>query len=383
MEAHKSFRSNDGPPSHRQLTPIRIVRGLLCLLVLLLTAFMMLVCCSPFTAIVIRVFSIHHSRKATSFCFGAWLALWPFLFEKINKTKVIFAGEPVPPRERVLLIANHRTEVDWMYLWDLALRKGSLGYIKYVLKSSLMKLPVFGWSFHILDFISVERKWEVDASKMLQMLSTFTDPRDPIWLAVFPEGTDYTEQKCMRSQKYAAEKGLPVLKNVLLPKTKGFHACLDTLRSSLDAVYDVTIGYRHRCPTLMDNVYGVDPSEVHIHIRRIPLNKIPISEDETAAWLMNTFELKDNLLSDFKSKGHFPCQGTEGDLPIVKCLVNVIVVISLTSLGVFLLFFSVWFRVYVALACACLSTVTYFNIRPSPVTGIVKEMFSRSNRSCE
>ncbi|RZC45514.1 hypothetical protein C5167_038470 [Papaver somniferum] len=109
-----------------------------------------------------------------------------------------------------------------MYLWDLALRKGSLGYIKYVLKSSLMKLPVFGWSFHILDFISVERKWEVDASKMRQMLSTFTDPRDPMWLAVFPEGTDYTEQKCTRSQKYAAEKGLPVLKMCFCQKQGAF-----------------------------------------------------------------------------------------------------------------------------------------------------------------
>ncbi|OVA04561.1 Phospholipid/glycerol acyltransferase [Macleaya cordata] len=281
---------------------------------------MMLVYCAPFTAVILRIFSIHYSRKATSFFFGSWLALWPFLFEKINKTKVVFSGEAVPARERVLLIANHRTEVDWMYLWDLALRKGRLGYIKYVLKSSLMKLPVFGWAFHILDFISVERKWEVDKSTMCRMLSTFTDPQDPMWLAVFPEGTDFTEQKCMRSQKYAAENGLPILKNVLLPKTRGFHACFEALRSSLDAVYDVTICYKHRCPSLMDNVFGVDPSEVHIHVRRIPLNEIPTSEDETAAWLMKTFQLKDHLLSDFRAEGHFPRQGTEGDLPMWKCL---------------------------------------------------------------
>lgn len=44
-----------------------------------------------------------------------------------------------------------------------------------------------------------------------------------------------SEQKCLRSKKYAAEHGLPVLKNVLLPKTKGFCACLQELRSSLAA----------------------------------------------------------------------------------------------------------------------------------------------------
>lgn len=43
------------------------------------------------------------------------------------------------------------------------------------------------------------------------------------------------DQKCVRSQKYAAENGLPVLKNVLLPKAKGFFACLETLRGTLDA----------------------------------------------------------------------------------------------------------------------------------------------------
>lgn len=141
-----------------------------------------------------RVATFEHTlqQEISSFFFGAWLALWPFLFEKINKTKVVFCGETVPAKERVLLIANHRTEVDWMYLWDFALPKGCHGYIKYILKSSLMKLPVFGWGFHIMEFISVERKWEVDESNMHKMLSTFKDPRDPLWLAIFPEGTDFT-----------------------------------------------------------------------------------------------------------------------------------------------------------------------------------------------
>jgi len=44
-----------------------------------------------------------------------------------------------------------------------------------------------------------------------------------------------SDQKSKNSQKFAAENGLPVLKNVLLPKTKGFHACLEALRGSLDA----------------------------------------------------------------------------------------------------------------------------------------------------
>ncbi|KAK1555443.1 hypothetical protein Q3G72_026485 [Acer saccharum] len=260
-------------------------------------------------------------RKATAFLFGLWLALWPFLFEKINRTKMVFSGDSVPAKERVLLIANHRTEVDWMYLWDLALRKGCLGYIKYILKSTLMKLPVFGWGFQILEFISVERKWENDEPVLRQMLSTFKNPQDPLWLAIFPEGTDFTEEKCMKSQKFATEVGLPVLDNVLLPKTRGFCVCLETMRSSLDAVYDVTIAYKNQCPSFLDNVFGVDPSEVHIHIRRTPVKDIPVSDPEAAAWLIDAFQLKDQLLSDFKTEGGFPNQDTEEELSTLKCLV--------------------------------------------------------------
>lgn len=177
---------------HRPLTPLRLLRGVICLVVFLSTAFMCLVYFVPVAVVGMRLFSIRYSRKTVSFLFGLWLSLWPSLFEKINKTKVVFSGDSVPMKERVLLIANHRTEVDWMYLWDLALRKGTLGCIKYILKNSLMKLPIFGWGFHILEFIAVERKWEVDEQILHQKLSTLKDPQDPLWLALFPEGTDYT-----------------------------------------------------------------------------------------------------------------------------------------------------------------------------------------------
>ncbi|EYU37758.1 hypothetical protein ABFS82_02G026500 [Erythranthe guttata] len=354
--------------SHRPLTPLRAIRGVLCLIILVSTAFVLLIYCGFWTAVPLRLVDVHYSRKATAYFFGSWIALWPFLFEKINKTRVVFSGDSVPKNERVLIIANHRTEVDWMYLWNLALRKGCEGYIKYILKSSLMKLPVFGWVFHVMEFIPVERKWEADELKMKNMLSGFRDERDPLWLAVFPEGTDFTEQKCVRSQKYASENGLPIMKHVLLPKTKGFYACLDNLRDSLDAVYNITIGYRHNCPSFMDNAFGVDPAEVHIHVRRIPLGEIPKSEKQISSWLMNIFKLKDQMLSEFYTKGHFPHERTETDLSTVKCLVNFVFVMILTGTCVFLtIFSSVWFKIYVSLVCAYMGSATYFNIRPSPI----------------
>ncbi|CAL0329221.1 unnamed protein product [Lupinus luteus] len=358
---------------HQALTPLRVLRGLVCLLVMFSTAFVMLIFFGFISATVVRFFSINYSRKATSVFFGAWLALWPFLFEKINKTKVVFSGDTVPSRERILLIANHRTEVDWMYLWDFASRKGCLGCIRYILKSSLMKLPIFGWAFHILEFIPVERKWEADKSTLQHMLSTFKDPRDPLWLALFPEGTDFTEQKCLRSQKFAAEHGLPILTTVLLPKTKGFCTCIQELRGSLDAVYDVTIGYKYRCPSFLDNVFGLAPDEVHIHICRFPHDRIPVSEDEMSNWLVERFRYKDQLLSIFQAQGQFPDQATERDLSAGKSILNCVVVIMLTSTCMYYTFSSAWFKLYVSLVCAYLVPATYFNIRPQPMHGFLKK----------
>ncbi|CAI9104465.1 OLC1v1003141C1 [Oldenlandia corymbosa var. corymbosa] len=367
MEACSSVESKD-KQKHCPLTPWKMLKGVLCLIVLVLTAFMLLIYCGFWTAFGLRFFSIHYSRTATSFFLGTWIALWPFFFEKINQTKVVFSGESVPARERALLIANHRTEVDWMYLWDLAVRKGCQGCIKYVLKSSLMKMPVFGWIFHIAEFIPVERKWEADASTIYQMLSMLKDPEDPLWLAVFPEGTDFTEQKCLRSKKYAAETGLPVMKNVLLPKTKGFYACIECLRGSLDAVYDITIGYKFRCPSFLDNAFGVDPAEVHIHIERVNISDLPESEDGTTSWLMETFRQKDQLLSDFYVNGHFPGEGIEDELSTVKCVLNFVFVITLTGVCTFLTFFaSIWFKIYVVSACAYFAAATLMNFRPKPI----------------
>lgn len=154
------------------------------------------------------------------------------------------------------------------------------------------------------------------------------------------------------------------------------------MKTILSAVYDVTIAYKNRCPSFMDNVFGVDPSEVHMHIRRIPLDKIPLSGREAAAatWLMDAFVLKDQLLTDFIVNGHFPQQGTEKQLSTVKCVANCAVVLALTVVFFFLTFFSsLWFKVYVGLACVYLGCASYFNVRPNPFVKPVETTCPKKN----
>lgn len=132
----------------------------------------------------------------------------------------------------------------------------------------------------------------------------------------------------------------------------------------------------------MDNVFGVEPSEVHVHVRRISLDEIPVSETECNTWLLKTFHQKDQLLSDFIAQGCFPNEGTEGDLSTIKCLVNCVIVIAITSTFAYLaVFSSVWFKVYIGLSCAYLACATAFNFRPSPIYDYVKGLLS-GKKSC-
>lgn len=74
--------------AHRPLTLYRRVRGFVCLIILLSTAFVALVILAPFAFLFLRLFSVHYSRYWTSFFMGRWLSMWPYLFETVNETKV-------------------------------------------------------------------------------------------------------------------------------------------------------------------------------------------------------------------------------------------------------------------------------------------------------
>jgi lysocardiolipin and lysophospholipid acyltransferase len=144
-----------------------------------------------------------------------------------------------------------------------------------------------------------------------------------------------------------------------------------------NAVYDVTIAYKNQCPSFLDNVFGLDPSEVHLHIRRIPIEEIPISETKAASWLMDAFQIKDQLLSGFKVQGHFPNQLNEKEISTFKCLLTFIVIISFTALFTYFTLFShIGFKLYVGLSCAYLSIATRFKIQLMPLANYVHAFYN-------
>jgi 1-acyl-sn-glycerol-3-phosphate acyltransferase len=247
-------------------------------------------------------------RRANRFLANVWQGLCVKSAEKLYGFEVIFTGDDVPPAENALLVVNHQQMPDIPVLWWYAQRKQRGGDIRFFVKESLKHVPGIGWGLQLVGNVFVKRNWAADRDTIARTFAAFARERLPLWLVLFAEGTRVTAAKLARHHAIAAEKGVPPLRHLLWPRSKGFIACLRGLRERLDAVYDMTIGYEGGVPDIMQYMKGY-ARRVHLHVRRFPIAELPEDDDALAAWLVNVFRDKDDLLEHYYSHGHFPATG--------------------------------------------------------------------------
>ncbi|XP_076991096.1 lysocardiolipin acyltransferase 1 isoform X3 [Tamandua tetradactyla] len=161
---------------------------------------------------------------------ATWLTLPVALLETMFGVKVIITGDAFVPGERSVIIMNHRTRMDWMFLWNCLMRYSYLRLEKICLKASLKSVPGFGWAMQAAAYIFIHRKWKDDKNHFEDMIDYFCDIHEPLQLLIFPEGTDLTENSKARSNDFAEKNGLQKYEYVLHPRTTGFTFVVDRLR---------------------------------------------------------------------------------------------------------------------------------------------------------
>ncbi|XP_044293696.1 lysocardiolipin acyltransferase 1 isoform X1 [Varanus komodoensis] len=280
-------------------------------------------------------------RWITDRVVATWLTLPVALLEIVFGAKVVITGDGFIPGERSVIIMNHRTRMDWMFLWNCLLRYSYLRLEKICLKSSLKAIPGFGWAMQVAAFIFIQRKWEEDKNHFEKMLDYFCDIREPLQLLIFPEGTDLTDDTKARSNKFAEKNGLHKYEYVLHPRTTGFTFIVERLRdgkilswqlaaNNLDAVHDITVAYPQNIPqTEKHLLYGNFPKEIHFHVHRYPVQTLPASREELQRWCQKRWEEKEERLRLFyEGKKYFdvtgrskipPCK-SELRVMVVKCI---------------------------------------------------------------
>ncbi|KAA0190417.1 hypothetical protein HAZT_HAZT008713 [Hyalella azteca] len=164
-------------------------------------------------------------------------------------------------REHSLIIMNHTYEVDWLMGWMVADRCGVLGML------------------------------------------------------LFAEGTRFTQQKHQASMEFARERGLQQLKRHLIPRTRGFIQCAQSLQGHFPVIYDVTVGFNTKEgaePTVLNMLQGRRVVG-EMYIRRLPLRDVPVGDDQkTSQYLHNLYQTKDRLLDSYCNTGSFTSQN---DMP--------------------------------------------------------------------
>lgn len=220
--------------------------------------------------------------------------------------------------ERMILMANHQLYTDWLYLWWIAYTNSMHGFIYIILKESLRNIPIIGWSAQFYNFIFLARNWEEDQRTFKKHLGKLNRLKDPMWLIIFPEGTNLSATTREKSKKWAEKNGLQDMKHQLLPRSTGLRFCLNELKDTTEWLYDCTIAYEGVPPgqfgqdifTLRSTFFeGRPPKSVNMHWRRFHISTIPIQN--TAAfdvWLRNRWREKDYMLEYFNRNTRFPAE---------------------------------------------------------------------------
>jgi 1-acyl-sn-glycerol-3-phosphate acyltransferase len=155
--------------------------------------------------------------------------------------------------DRLVLIANHQVYTDWLYLWWIAYSARMHGHLFIILKETLKYIPILGQGMMFYGFIFMARKWQSDKPRLeyrLRKLKTQhsghlsgSQPFDPMWLMIFPEGTNLSTNSKEKSDEYGQKQGIPIYRHLLLPRSTGLYFCLQQLRETVDYVYDCTVAY--------------------------------------------------------------------------------------------------------------------------------------------
>lgn len=84
----------------------------------------------------------------------------------------------------------------------------------------------------LAGFIFVRRTWMRDQHRVNATFAKVERLQAPIWVMSFVEGSRLTPEKLRAAQEFSEQRDLPIMQNVMVPRVKGFVACMSKLRKS-------------------------------------------------------------------------------------------------------------------------------------------------------
>mmetsp|Transcript_46746 Transcript_46746/g.100036 ORF Transcript_46746/g.100036 Transcript_46746/m.100036 type:complete len:313 (+) Transcript_46746:151-1089(+) len=159
---------------------------------------------------------------------AVWRSIVTFLSVGLNPfwcARMVWVGDnPGPPKGKMgsVFFINHRSNADaWFSAWGIT---RMCHEARYVYKSSLKKIPFFGWNLQLAGDLAVEFG---DKSKIVAMMENAKEAlRQGYNVAVFPEGTRSPSGMLQEFKpgffKICAELGCPAVPIVMLGTEKAW-----------------------------------------------------------------------------------------------------------------------------------------------------------------
>jgi len=145
---------------------------------------------------------------------------------------------------------------------------------------------------------------------------------DPMWLLIFPEGTNLSANTRKKSVAWSQRSGIPDMKYQLLPRSTGMFFCLQQLHGTIDWVYDCTIAYEGVRPDQYAQDYfslrstflqGRPPKSVNQYWRRFAVAEIPLDDPKAfESWVEDRWREKDKIIEHYHTTGRFPADTASG-----------------------------------------------------------------------
>jgi lysocardiolipin and lysophospholipid acyltransferase len=264
----------------------------------------------PSLAVLILYSLLINCVQLIFYCIGIDMGFTQYLWTSIliivtwlsSPLEIVFTGDEIETNTYTIILANHQTQLDWIYVWFYAHYRNAQTDLKIILKESLQKIPVFGWGMSFFGFIFLKRNKAIDMQRISEGLKS---SNSRLWLLLFPEGTIVTQDTRQKTSIYAKNNNISFpAKYVLLPRSSGLSHILNQ-RGDIKHIYDFTIAFSgidgDSCPEeiyLPQKVFvkGQGPQKVYLHAEKISTDDLGSDLD---VWLRRRFLSKEQRLADF------------------------------------------------------------------------------------
>ena len=198
-----------------------------------------------------------------------------------------------------VVLANHASWSDILLLQSVLVRDGPV--LKFLVKRSLMWVPIFGVIFWAFDFPRLRRRARSGEDEIVRRRRDLDALRSacevvrerPAALMVFAEGTRFTPEKRL-------DQDSPY-RHLLEPRVGGLAALLEGLEGDIEAVLDVTIVYPR--PVSFWSFLAGALATVEVDVERIEPDALPTEREALVDWLAERWRQKDARIEAARATG--------------------------------------------------------------------------------